>query len=146
MNLNQSFNKEFENKQKEIDKELAETHNDNLKEIDKDIAEKIFKRPDYFDKQTRILDISATNYQAIRSFAFENKYIKKVILPKTLKIIEYGAFKNNSIKELNLSHIKGLVIIDDYAFSNNGLTKNKVKGLDKVAMVSKKAFANFDEK
>lgn len=61
--------------------------------------------------------------------AFKKDGLKEVTLPKTVLILEEGAFRDNQIKKLDLSAVEK---IGPYAFSNNSLTEVKFEKLKEM--------------
>ena len=71
--------------------------------------------------------INDVNVTTIGSYAFESKDIELVILPNSIKEIQYAAFANNNLYYINLP--LSLEVIDAYAFYNNELEQIKFNSL-----------------
>ena len=74
------------------------------------------------------LDISGMAVTSIPSSAFENKWgLEKIVLPKKLEAIGYGAFRGTGLKEIELP--ENLTTLDSYAFHNcTSLVSVKMSG------------------
>lgn len=98
--------------------------NKDLKEIDDVIAKEIIKDV----LVDGVLNLSKfENLEIIDYNAFADLKIKKIILPKKLKMIGSLAFANNLINDLDLSEIENLEVIENYAFLANPLSLEKIK-------------------
>ncbi|QJG66869.1 leucine-rich repeat domain-containing protein [Mycoplasma phocoenae] len=122
----------------------------------------------YYNKQTQTLDLSKDNKLEIITQAMFSKeatrvlklsdqerkdltgvnlvknvpniiYIKKVILPASLKKIEKGAFLNQNIEEIVFANSSKLELIEENAFQNN---KIKKLVLPKNVTLKQGAFSN----
>lgn len=80
------------------------------------------------------LDISGMAVTSIPSSAFENKWgLEKIVLPKKLETIGYGAFRGTGLKEIELP--ENLTTLDSYAFQSCSSLAN-VKMSGKVTGIS----------
>lgn len=74
------------------------------------------------------LDISGMAVASIPSYTFDNKWgLEKIVLPKKLETIGYGAFRGTGLKEIELP--ENLTTLDSYAFHNcTSLVSVKMSG------------------
>lgn len=122
-----------------VHKEKIQRSNDerNIKEIDEFLANSLI------DKilDNGILDLSNfSKLEIIEYNAFANKKIKKIVLPKSVKMICSLAFANNLIDDLDLSDVSNLEVVEDYAFSNNPLEIEKIKLPKNIKSIGERLF------
>lgn len=98
---------------------------------------------DYCSTELSIPDkIDNTEVEKIGNYAFRGKNLKKVVLPKTLKVIGIGAFSDNEIKEVKLN--EGLEEIKPLAFFKNKIEKIEIPS--SVKNIGMQAFNNNELK
>lgn len=82
-------------------------------------AAEIIKNKDFFNNETKTLDLSKTVFNVIDEFCFHSFDIKDVILPSSIVVIAKYAFANNDIKNIDFSKNHKLEIIEDFSFAHN---------------------------